>query len=75
MPDRAAIVWAATFVPSKSPIDGFGQEGYSAAWVDIADERIQVLVDGPRPAPGTAGRLVEVPLDGQTIDMFVADQP
>lgn len=50
-------VWAATFVPSKSPIAGYGQDGYSVAWVDTPDGRLQVLVSGARPVPGTVGRL------------------
>ncbi|MEB4212139.1 hypothetical protein [Mycobacterium sp. 94-17] len=57
--ELAATVWASTFVPSKSPVPGFGQNGYSVAWVDTTDGRIQVLVSGPRPAPGAVGRLVE----------------
>ncbi|MED5810846.1 hypothetical protein VST63_00615 [Mycolicibacterium sp. 050232] len=72
MPDRRATVWSATFVPSKSPYPEYGQDGYSVAWVDTAAGRLQVLVDGVRPAPGTTGTLIEVSLDGTPIDMFVA---
>jgi hypothetical protein len=71
--ERAATVWAATFVPSRSPIAEFGQDGYSVAWVDSAEGRQQVLVDGARPAPGTRGRIVESKLGDETLEMFVAD--
>ena len=72
--DLTATVWAATFVPSKSPIPGYGQDGYSVAWVDIPDGRMQVLVSGPRPAPGTVGRVVDRYLDDTKIPLFEADQ-
>jgi hypothetical protein len=50
-------VWAATAVPSPSPVDGFGTDGYCVAWVDLdAGARVQVLVDSPAaPDPGTRG--------------------
>ncbi len=70
--DRSANVWASTFVPGKSPIPGYGQDGYSVAWVDTADGRQQVLVAGPRPAPGTVGRLVEETLEDDIIVLFEA---
>lgn len=57
--DVTATVWASTFVPSKSPIPDYGQDGYSVAWVDTPEGRLQVLVSGPRPAPGAVGRVVE----------------
>jgi hypothetical protein len=66
-------VWAATYVPSKSPIPGFGQEGYSVAWVDTADGREQVLVAGARPEPGASGRIVMTPLGDANVALFVAD--
>ena len=69
-PNRIATVWSATFVPSKSPFSGWGTEGYSVAWVDTAAGRLQVLVDGERPAPGTVGRLVIRTFDEQDVDVF-----
>lgn len=71
-PDRAATVWSSTFIPSKSPFPEYGPEGFSVAWVDTADGRLQVLVDGARPAPGTAGRLVTRTLGEQPVEMFSA---
>lgn len=68
-----ATVWSSTFVPSKSPYPEFGQDGYSVAWVDTEAGRLQVLVDGQRPAPGTTGRLVHTTLGEDAIEMFVAD--
>lgn len=70
---RPATVWAATFVPSKSPIHGYGMDGYSVAWVDTDDGRLQVLVSGPRPTPGTVGRLVEWELGDTRTLLFEAD--
>ncbi len=70
--DRPATVWASTFVPGKSPIPGYGQDGYSVAWVDTSDERLQVLVSGPRPAPDTVGRVVEKTLADNVIVLFEA---
>jgi hypothetical protein len=72
--DPVATVWSSTFVPSKSPYPEFGQEGYSVAWVDTDDGRVQVLVDGSRPAPGTSGRLLPKTLGDRAIQIFVADQ-
>ncbi|UXA19253.1 hypothetical protein [Mycobacterium sp. SMC-4] len=69
--DRAATVWSSTFVPATSPITG--ADGYSVAWVDTETERLQVLVDGARPAPGTAGRLTTRTVDDEAIAMFVTD--
>lgn len=74
-PDRFATVWSSTFVPAPSPFPELGNDGCSVAWVDTAEGRLQVLVDGPRPAPGTAGRLVERTLDGFSTDVFTADAP
>jgi hypothetical protein len=54
-------------------LPGFGVEGYSVAWVDGGTERLQVVVDGPRPTPGTTGRLVDRTFDDQTVEMFMAD--
>lgn len=68
--DRPATVWASTFVPRKSPIPGYGQDGYSVAWVDTSDGRLQVLVSGPCPAPGAVGRVVEKTLVDDTIILF-----
>lgn len=71
--DATVTVWASTFVPSKSPISGYGEEGYSVAWVDTPDGRLQVLVSGPRPAPGTVGRVVEKAFGETKTALFEAD--
>lgn len=71
--DRPATVWASTFVPSKSPLADFGQDGYSVAWIDTVDGRRQVLVSGPRPGPGTTGHLIESTLGDADVELFVAD--
>ncbi len=71
-PNRARV-WSSTFVPSKSPFPEYGQDGYSVAWVDTTTGRIQVLVDGPRPAPGAAGRIVSKSLGDDAVEMFVED--
>jgi hypothetical protein len=71
--DSSATVWASTFVPSKSPIPGYGEEGYSVAWVDTPDGRLQVLVSGPQPAPGTVGRIVEKTFGETKVTLFEAD--
>ena len=75
MTDQPATVWAATFVPSRSPYEGFGADGYSVAWVDAVDGRVQVLVEGSAPAPGTSGRLVTRILGEDDRTLFVADAP
>jgi len=71
--EATATVWSSTFVPSKSPYPEFGQDGYCVAWVDSGHTRLQVLVEGARPAPGTTGRLVEKSLGDATVAVFVAD--
>ncbi|OBI96281.1 hypothetical protein A5660_00825 [Mycobacterium alsense] len=71
--DSSATVWASTFVPSKSPIPGYGEEGYSVAWIDTPDGRLQVLVSGPPPAPGTVGRIAERTFGETKITLFEAD--
>ena len=71
--DSSATVWASTFVPSKSPIPGYGEEGYSVAWVDTPDGRLQVLVSGQRPAPGTVGRIVEKTFGETKATLFEAE--
>jgi hypothetical protein len=68
-----ATVWSSTFVPAKSPHPEFGQDGYSVAWVDTGAGRLQVLVDGARPDPGTAGVLVTTTLGDEAVQVFVAD--
>jgi hypothetical protein len=68
--DRVATVWSSTFIPSKSPFSDFGTDGYSVAWVDTAQGRIQVLAEGDRPSPGTVGAVVERTLDGQAVNVF-----
>lgn len=71
--DSSATVWASTFVPSKSPVPGYGEEGYSVAWVDTSNGRLQVLVSGPRPAPGAVGRVVEKTFGDTKTTLFEAD--
>jgi hypothetical protein len=71
--DLTATVWASTFVPANSPIPGYGQDGYSVAWVDTPDGRLQLLVAGPRPEPGTVGRIVEKTFGENAIALFEAD--
>lgn len=72
--DPTATVWASTFVPTKSPIPGYGQDGYSVAWVDTPDGRLQVLVLGTKPEPGTVGRVVEKTL-GDTVTVLFEGDP
>jgi hypothetical protein len=72
--ERRATVWAATWVPSRSPIDGFGADGYAVAWIDLDEgERIQVLVDGPAPAPGAAGTVESRAFGDASVQVFVED--
>lgn len=71
--DPTATVWASTFVPTKSPIPGYGQDGYSVAWVDTPDGRLQVLVLGTKPEPGTVGRVVEKTLGDTATVLFEGD--
>jgi hypothetical protein len=69
--ERRATVWSSTWVPAKSPIEGFGVDGYAVAWVDTDDAtRIQILIDGPAPAPGTPGRLAERSFGDLVIALF-----
>lgn len=71
--ERWATVWTSTHIPSASPIDGFGADGYAVAWVDTAHERLQVLASGAAPEPGTHGRIVTTPVGDLDLDLFVAD--
>ena len=71
-PDRPATVWSSTFIPAKSPYPQYGADGYSVAWVDTDEGRVQVLVDGSRPTPGTHGRLIKRMLDDDAVEMFSA---
>lgn len=74
MPANAlATVWSSTFVPSKSPIPEFGQEGYSVAWVDTGDVRRQILVVGGPPAPGARGQIGELTMGEETIEVFIEE--
>lgn len=71
--DRTATVWAATWVPSASPIEGFGADGYGVCWVDLTGgERVQVLASGDAPAPGTAGALVTRTFGDVAVEVFEA---
>lgn len=70
----AGSVWAATWVPAASPIAGFGESGYAVAWIDLADgRRVQVLVDGTAPTPGTTGRIERRPVGEATVELFVPE--
>lgn len=69
-----ATVWSSTFVPSKSPIPDYGQQGYSVAWVDTAKGRCQILVAGAAPAPGAQGHIEELTIGDTTIELFVEDR-
>ncbi|MDG4669122.1 hypothetical protein [Mycobacterium sp. 236(2023)] len=71
-PSDRATVWSSTFIPSRSPFSDFGTDGYSVAWVDTTEGRIQVLVEGDRPAPGTIGAVVVRTLDEQAVNVFSA---
>jgi hypothetical protein len=58
--DALAEVWAATWVPGPSPVEGFGDaSGYAVAWVQVpGGERLHVLVDGTgAPRCGAIGRV------------------
>jgi hypothetical protein len=68
-----ATVWSSAFVPSRSPISEFGQEGYSVAWVDTDDGRFQILVVGDLPAPGARGQIEELTIGEETIEVFVEE--
>ncbi len=68
-----ATVWSSTFVPSKSPIPEYGQEGYSVAWVDTTAGRCQILVVGTAPSPGAQGQIEELTMGEETIEVFVED--
>ena len=70
--ERTATVWASTFVPTKAPFQDWGTERYSVEWVDTAEGRRQVLVEGSRPAPGAVGRLILRSLGEDTVEMFSA---
>jgi hypothetical protein len=64
-------VWSSTWVPSASPIVGYGADGYAACWVDLDDgARAQVLVDGEPPTPGTGGRIEERWYGDERVDLF-----
>lgn len=69
--DRTGTVWAATWVPSASPIEGFGSEGYAVCWVDLAaGPRVQVLAAGDAPPPGTSGTVGTATFGDVRVDLF-----
>jgi hypothetical protein len=69
------VVWASTWVPTESPIEGFGAGGYAVAWVDLGDgSRRQLLVSGDRaPAPLTHGSIRTAQLGDETVELFFAE--
>lgn len=69
---QPATIWAATWVPEPSPLAGFGETGYSVAWVDRADGmREQVLVAGDSaPSPGQIGLIDRTSIDGIDVAVF-----
>ena len=70
-PERNGTVWSSTWVPSPSPVDGFGPEGYAVCWVDLDDgTRVQVLATGPAPEAGTPGRVGDRTFGEETISVF-----
>ena len=71
--ERTASVWSSTFVPTPSPLPDYGEEGYSVAWVDTEDGRVQVLVEGDRPMPGVRGRIAESTFGDEEVDVFIED--
>lgn len=73
MTDRRAVVWAATWIPAPSPLEGFGAEGYAVCWADAEEGRLQLIVDGARPAPGAVGRIVRRSFGAMTVDVFVEE--
>lgn len=70
---RTAQVWGSTWVPSPSPVDGFGTDsGYSVAWVRAHDgPMLQVVVEADHaPVPGATGEVRSATVGGETIDVF-----
>ena len=69
--DRTAVVWAATWVPSPSPIRAFGPDGYAVCWADVDDgRRVQVLVDGGAPPPGAVGTIRDRRFGDLIVEVF-----
>ena len=70
---RTAEVWGSTWIPSPSPIEGFGDDtGYSVAWVRVIDgPMLQVVVNSTvAPEPGVIGEVWPAEVDDETIDAF-----
>ncbi len=73
---RTGEVWGSTWVPSPSPIDGFGDDsGYAIAWVRVLDgPMLQVVVDADHaPLPGATGEVRSASVDDETIDVFTPE--
>jgi hypothetical protein len=71
-----AEVWASTWVPGPSPLEGIGDgSGYAVAWVQVHGGRmLQAVVDGvAAPAPGVPGRVRSGALEDEAIDVFEPD--
>ena len=67
-------VAAATWVPGRFGLEGFGADGYSVAWVELDDgPRVQALVADAAPARDTRGVVDVVILDGVEVPVFVAE--
>jgi hypothetical protein len=72
---QPAEIWASTWIPGPSPIEGLGDEsGYSLAFVRLrGGPMLQVLVDGgSAPAPGVTGHVRSIRVDDGEIDVFTA---
>lgn len=72
--DAEAEVWAATWVPGPSPVEGFGDaSGYAVAWVQVpGGPRLQALVEGSGvPECGAAGRARTREVAEERICVFV----
>jgi hypothetical protein len=65
---------AATWVPASFDVDGFGDDGYAVAWVDLdAGPRVQVFVADAAPEPDVRGSVGLLELNGIALPVFRAD--
>lgn len=71
---QTGTVWASTWVPGRMPLADDGDPGYAVAWVDFPDgRRVQHLVHGEAPAPGSTGRSSVEERGGVGIPVFEPD--